>query len=407
MPHIFARSVGIWMAVSLLSFSCASQKQAGPVALQRPLMPCTKAQISPRVDGRLGGYGWERIPAFSSFILSDGSGLANEQTKGYITYDDTCLYVGAICVDSKGDYAKADVEERDADRIREDDVIEILLDTNRDGATYIHVMVNALGTQWDEVNGEGPTSWDGKWRAEATSSTQWWQVECALPFAQLGALPQEGDIWGFNMCRCRWPGPEHSAWSCTHGAFDDPDTWGEMIFVPTSPMAELSALGDTYGDLYRSSVLQMKLSSNIAHPTKVVARADVFHKADWAYGCQQALILPAQERRLISQLCYDIAFRQDNVLTFTLSDAESGAVYYRSPAYPLRDTFFAPRIQALNQQITRLRRSGHDRGSLRAYTGRLKHIQERVQSTGRASPTEWDHTDKELRELEAELLNER
>ena len=87
----------------------------------------------------------------------------------------------------------------------------MFLDTNHDQRTYFHLMLNPLGTQYDEAGRD--RSWDAGWESAAKVGKDGWTAEIALPFAAIGGPPVSGKEWGINLARSRIRPDEPDAFS--------------------------------------------------------------------------------------------------------------------------------------------------------------------------------------------------
>ncbi len=163
----------------------------------------------PRIDGSLDDKAWEKVAAVRNFSAHHELKLARQQTEVKILYDKDFLYLGFKCWDSGIDKLRARSKERD--NLGDDDMIEVFLDTNHDQRTYFHLMLNALGTQYDEAGRD--RSWDASWESAAKVGKDGWTAEIALPFAEIGGPPVSGKEWGINLARSRIRPDEPAAFS--------------------------------------------------------------------------------------------------------------------------------------------------------------------------------------------------
>ena len=114
-----------------------------------------------------------------------------------------------------------------------DDCVELFLQA-ADWKEYAHFIVNSLGTQYDEM-GRGGRDWNPEWTAKAERKVYDWTVDIEIPYASLGVTPAEGDVWKFNVCRCRKAVAELSSWSPSPScSFHDVASFGRMVYLITS-----------------------------------------------------------------------------------------------------------------------------------------------------------------------------
>lgn len=174
-----------------------------------------------KIDGKLTEPLWQRaafIPQLTQQEPVENS-PATEKTEVYIFYDSDYLYIGVKCFDSEPDKITAFNMARDFD-LRDDDVIEVLLDPFNDRRNAYVFAVNPNGAKFDGlvVNNSERTqrAWDGIWYADASRDAKGWYVEMAIPFKTLSFNPRT-TRWGFNIMRHikrkieqdRWASPFH------------------------------------------------------------------------------------------------------------------------------------------------------------------------------------------------------
>jgi len=167
------------------------------------------------------------------------------------------LYVGFACQDTR---IYATLTARDAP-LWEEEVVEIFVDDNGDGVSYVEIEVNPLNTlldlfvlnrppqpfrplfDWDSVGMRHAVSVDGDPR-DPHSADRGWQVEMAIPWADFATVPhqppQVGDVWRINLYRIDWfeGQQELYAWSPTLcEIFHVPGRFGQLVFLSSlSPL---------------------------------------------------------------------------------------------------------------------------------------------------------------------------
>lgn len=198
--------------------------------LPTPIATAGRAISAPAIDGVLDDACWARAAAvLRGFVSLDGAGTAAPPTDARVCWDDARLYVGVRCDEPQVKSLLARSTARD-DGVWRDDCVELFLDTNLDRATYYHVIVNSIGTVYDETVPGGP-AWNADLQVAAQVGTDHWTVELAIPFADLGGAPAPGATWGVNVGRERYAGAEAlSAWSPTYGKFLVPERFGSLRF---------------------------------------------------------------------------------------------------------------------------------------------------------------------------------
>lgn len=184
---------------------------------------------APVLDGKLDDEAWKACAPIGNFVLNDGSGLAQAQSRAWLCRDAANLYIAFECLEPAMAQLRAAVKERDG-QVWTDDCVEVFIQP-RDRDLY-HLVFNPLDVLRDEGHGE-----EG-WNSHATSKTvrgaDLWTIELAIPFADMGGAPKPGDTWRINLNRTRPEKPnsarEFSCWSCTYGGFAQPDRFAEVTF---------------------------------------------------------------------------------------------------------------------------------------------------------------------------------
>ena len=209
-----------------------------------------RAQHAINVDGRLDEAVWKAAEALR--LSAKNGGEPRQATTVRILWDQYYLYFAFDCVDS---HIWATMEKRD-EPLYNEEVVEVFIDADSDGATYLELEVNPLGTLWDgyilntEERRVGILAWnslDIRWAVhlegtvnEPSDEDKGWSAELALPLTDIYTAPnmppKAGDSWRLNLYRIDLPDGagkrgEGTAWSPVSGrTFHDPDRFGEVIF---------------------------------------------------------------------------------------------------------------------------------------------------------------------------------
>lgn len=169
-----------------------------------------------QVDGLLAEAAWKREPDIANFTQVEPRPGAppTEATRVWIVYSRDALYVAVRCEDASPAQIFATEMRRDAD-VRENDNIEIILDTYHDHRNAYYFATNAAGALIDgriTENREQATEWDGIWNVRTRIDAQGWTAEFEIPFKTIGFDPSLRD-WGFNVGRYLARGRETSRWA--------------------------------------------------------------------------------------------------------------------------------------------------------------------------------------------------
>lgn len=165
----------------------------------------TRAQVpaageQPTVDGRLNDTIWQGEPTIDRLVPMKADGYAPVKTQAWMRRDDSFLYVAVRCHEPMLRDVLSEATERDGD-VRDDDSIEILLDTNQDKKTYHHLAVNAAGVLYDARQKDAV--WDSSAKVATSIEKRAWTVEMAIPLKELGADAASLKTWGLQMARHR------------------------------------------------------------------------------------------------------------------------------------------------------------------------------------------------------------
>ena len=198
----------------------------GTSSLSAKEIPAMKAKytwIPVNVDGDLEEQIWGDAPCAEDFACFNNNVAATEKTKAYLVYDNQYLYAAFVCYDSKMPGIRAD------DRIFPGDDVELFVDPGR-SLEYTHVAVNPDGKVCLSWQQDGRKN---KVKAAAKRFADRWQVEIAIPFADI-KMPDAADMkpeWGINFCRCLPRLKEYTCWSPVAGEFHNPTRFGKLTGI--------------------------------------------------------------------------------------------------------------------------------------------------------------------------------
>ncbi|MHC4693363.1 MAG: carbohydrate binding family 9 domain-containing protein, partial [Planctomycetota bacterium] len=174
-----------------------------------------RIQTPPFIDGRLDDECWSKANVATNFTDYRLERLAVEQTLVRILYDDENIYFGFECIEP--DPNKIVGTERKYDQsLREEDRIEVRLDTFHDHRCAYVFAVNTLGTRYDARMGlsdEYDDTWGCDWTAACTVGKDRWFAEIAIPINNLLYEQKDRVTWGVNFRRSERGLQESSYWS--------------------------------------------------------------------------------------------------------------------------------------------------------------------------------------------------
>lgn len=219
-----------------------------------PITLCRRASAEIRIDGVLDEPDWQA--AEQIHLVSTESGAPPMQpTTLRLLWDDECLYVAFDCVDSD---AWATIDRRDGE-LWEEEVVEVFIDDDSDGRTYLEYEINPLNAlvdlyvlnrtgerdgiqfmlDWNSTGIRHAVRVAGNPRERGENDTGW-VAEWAIPWADFTTAPhlppRNGDTWRANFYRIdRAAQDEYSAWSPTGAInFHVPARFGTIVFSTAS-----------------------------------------------------------------------------------------------------------------------------------------------------------------------------
>lgn len=219
----------------------------------RPIYTCHKIHSPIAIDGKLDEPSWHLAEPIS-LVCTDTGAAPCFPTTAKMLWDDRFLYVGFCCVDPD---IWGTITEHDGP-MYDEEVVEVFIDANRDGISYVELEVNPLNVSLDlfalNRNGRLRTlfDWDSDgWQHavsiegylnQRTRKDKSWTVEMAIPLADLATAPHipplAGDVWRVNLYRIdrSREGDEYSAWSPTWAInYHIPSRFGEVVFGSDPP----------------------------------------------------------------------------------------------------------------------------------------------------------------------------
>jgi hypothetical protein len=250
-----------------------------PPPLKRYIV--TKIAKPVKVDGKLDEAAWKAAPSTGLFVDTLTGNASSIATEAKLLWDNQNLYIAFYNAD--GDVWSS-LTERDA-KLWTQEAVEVMLDADGNGKTYIELQVAPNGTIFDTYlpsyrkyeDSIDPKrklyDWNSKLKAavkvEGTLNKRDdedanWTVEMALPLADANGLdkpgvkmpPALGSVWRLNMFRMDSPKDKPqvaAAWSPPLvGDFHKLDRFGEIVFgdekgevpAPKAAVDDKAAKGD-------------------------------------------------------------------------------------------------------------------------------------------------------------------
>lgn len=224
----------------------------------RPKRLFIKKAIDPiHIDAMLDERTWAEADVATDFVQNFpfDTSLARAQTEVRMTYDNTTLYIAAVCYDFASD-AEFVVQSLRRDFSYEDsDNFTVILDPLSNQTTGFVFSVSPFGVQSEGlISGGGgfgaSNTWDNAWQAEARLDSGKWIAELAIPFNTL-RFKSGISTWRINFARNNLKLPENSSWARIPRAFRITNLAfaGELYWdsAPENRSANLSLIPYTIG----------------------------------------------------------------------------------------------------------------------------------------------------------------
>ena len=170
------------------------------------------------IDGDFSETDWQQAKPINQFVQTepDEGRPITESTEVRILYDDKNIYFGFTCSSAHRNNIVANEMRRDADDLRENDNVFILLDTYNDKRNGVFFRINPLGAMQDiALTNSGDSqnrSWDAVWECLSTINDTYWTTEIAIPFSQLRFNRSDPMVWGVNFGRTIRQKKEEATW---------------------------------------------------------------------------------------------------------------------------------------------------------------------------------------------------
>lgn len=212
-----------WSACARSELWIAAPTRVAP----KPLAVCAVADQPPLLDGRLDDPTWQNSEPLQ--LVSDDADDARWPAAVLLARDDQYLYIAANCrkVPGLAYPSSSETRPRDPDLSRRDR-IEILIDIDRDYATYYRLVIDHRGWVRDECLGS--PAWQPRWYVAAAEDDVSWTVECAIPWEALVEHPPEGhQYWAIGVHRIA-PGGGFQSWNQPASPDIRPEGFGLLKF---------------------------------------------------------------------------------------------------------------------------------------------------------------------------------
>lgn len=224
-----------------LVFNNVVQAQSDAINRESYKLLLLKTGDKIEIDGILSEAVWSNADRTGKFarILPIDTGFARSQTVVMMAYDETNLYLAAICYDSLPGKRPVESLRRDFGFGKNDNFIAFI-DTYNDLTNGFAFGISAAGAQWDGLQANGgfvSLDWDCKWRSAVKNYKDRWVIEFSIPFRSIRY--NEGDSeWGINFSRMDLKSNEKSSWAPVPRQFQSANLAYTGTLVWDEPLAE-------------------------------------------------------------------------------------------------------------------------------------------------------------------------
>ena len=225
----------------LLVFQNGVQAQSDAINRESYKLLLLKTGDKIEIDGILSEAVWSNADRTGKFarILPIDTGFARSQTVVMMAYDETNLYLAAICYDSLPGKRPVESLRRDFGFGKNDNFIAFI-DTYNDLTNGFAFGISAAGAQWDGLQANGgfvSLDWDCKWRSAVKNYKDRWVIEFSIPFRSIRY--NEGDTeWGINFSRMDLKSNEKSSWAPVPRQFQSANLAYTGTLVWDEPLAK-------------------------------------------------------------------------------------------------------------------------------------------------------------------------
>lgn len=222
-----ARLTSLWRAAfligGLISFAGSTlwaQEAGAPSrpAPERPqaTVPVVAEAANLKIDGVLEEAAWGQATRLTEFFqIEPKDGVpSNPKTEVWLMRDDKALYLAFVNYEPTPEAMVLQNQSRDA-FLNEDDRMEFVFDTYRNGKDAYFFQISAAGSIGDALIGDNGQRfnkpWDTAWEGRTQILSDRWIAEIRIPFSSLSFGPDP--IWRANFQRHRAADRSEHRWS--------------------------------------------------------------------------------------------------------------------------------------------------------------------------------------------------
>jgi hypothetical protein len=195
--------IGKGIAQNAVIYNLSKDSLVNKAANLEKIYSASRVDERPKIDGTLDDNCWKTAVWDAGFIQQQPNQAADPSQKTAIAllYDETNLYFGIKCYESKPGNIRSILSRRDE---YSGDMIGIALDSYGDNRTAFEFDVTAAGQKIDFMHmGAQDTdlNWDAIWDAATLVKDSMWSAEVRIPFSQLRFAKADEQVWGLHVWR--------------------------------------------------------------------------------------------------------------------------------------------------------------------------------------------------------------
>jgi hypothetical protein len=181
------------------------------------VVPVTRIDHAPVIDGRLDDAAWSRAAVATDFVQyrPRAGEPASQRTEARVLMDEHAIYVGIRAWDTDAAAIASQLARRDATGIFSD-WVDVTIDSFDDRRTGYRFSVNPHGVKKDVFHFDDTSedlSWDAVWEVATSVDDEGWTAEFRIPLSQLRYATNGEQRWGLQFARTIARLDEMSFWA--------------------------------------------------------------------------------------------------------------------------------------------------------------------------------------------------
>ncbi len=198
----------------------------------RPVATSRLAEARPFLDGKLDDPCWQEIKPLT-LVNAAADSAKDYATEAWFAHDRDFLYFALRCRHPAGQRVPPVTTRTRDPEMQAFDRVSILLDVDRDYTTCYQLQIDQRGCVGEDCWHD--RKWNPRWFVAVHSTDDCWQIEAALPLAELTSDHlHSGTAWACNVVRIL-PGRGVQAWSLPADVQPRPEGLGLLLFQTPPP----------------------------------------------------------------------------------------------------------------------------------------------------------------------------